>query len=589
MIRSTLLCAFATVTLLSSSLAAQLTPVELAFAANAQEAALVGETAFVADRLLVRLDATTEIAAARALVDSPRWVVSEALIPSMGLFLVEVLDGSRVPDVVVALNARDGVRYAAPDHVVTSRATTPNDPSYGSQWCHTKMQSALAWDLGHGSQQFVVSVIDGGCKIDHNDLASNIYENAAEAAGSPGVDDDGNGYVDDLHGWNAYSNNGSIPNDSHGTHVNGIVGAVGNNGLGVAGVNWNVTLMPVAGSSSQTSLVMKAYNYVIAQKQLWINSAGANGANVVSTNSSFGINYANCFSPGYSPWNDAFNTMGALGILSCGATMNINANVDATGDVPTGCSSDYMVAVTNTTSADVKNNGAAYGLTTIDLGAPGTSVYSTNSNGGYTNMTGTSMASPQVAGAIGFLHSVASTDFGALRDVDPGAAAIVLKDIMLENVDLLPSLQGKTVSGGRLNLFRSGQGIAAWTNGPTVWVNLGGGLAGASGTPIANGSGPLTGGSVASLTMSNAARGVPAHLVMGLAVLNAPFKGGTLVPQPDTILSGLNTSATGTLSVAGVWPMGIPAGVLVSFQFWINDASGPQGFSASNGVSGTTP
>ena len=269
--------------------------------------------------------------------------------------------------------------------------------------------------------------------------------------------------------------------------------------------------------------------------------------------------------------------------------MNNNSNVDNTGDVPTGCSSDYMVAVTNTTSADVKNNGAAYGLTTIDLGAPGTSVYSTNSNGGYTNMTGTSMASPQVAGAIGFMHSVASSDFSALRDVDPGAAAIVLRDIMFDNVDLLPSLQGKTVSGGRLNLFRSGQGIAAWTNGPTVWANLGGGLGGATGTPLASGSGPLTGGSIASLTMNNAARGAPAHLVMGLAVLNAPFKGGTLVPQPDTVLSGLNTSATGALSVSGVWPTGIPTGVLVSFQFWVNDASGPQGYSASNGVSGTTP
>ena len=97
--------------------------------------------------------------------------------------------------------------------------------------------------------------------------------------------------------------------------------------------------------------------------------------------------------------------MGAVGILSCGATMNNNSNVDNTGDVPTGCSSPYLISVTNTTSAGTKNPGAAYGLTTIDLGAPGTGILSTYSDGGYRNLTGTSMASPQVAGAVVYLLS----------------------------------------------------------------------------------------------------------------------------------------------------------------------------------------
>lgn len=576
-------------TLLSSPLAAQQVPSPLAFATDAEQAALVGETAFVANRLIVRLESAGDMATAQALIDSQRWVVSEPLMPSIGLFLVAVLDGSPVAEAIVELSARAGVRYAAPDHVVTSRATTPNDASFGQQWAHTKMQSTLAWDLGQGSEQFVVSVVDGGCKLNHADLSSNLYVNAAEAAGTPGVDDDGNGYIDDVNGWNAYNNNGSIPNDGHGTHVNGIAGAQGNNGIGVVGVNWDVALMPVAGSSGSTSTVMKAYNYVLDQKQYWLDTAGAQGANVVSTNSSFGINYANCSSSAYKPWNDAYDAMGAVGILSCAATMNINANVDQTGDVPTGCSSDYMVALTNTTSADVKNSGAAYGLTMIDLGAPGTGIYSTYSNGGYTNMTGTSMASPQAAGAIAFMHSVASQDLSDLRDVDPASAATVVKDLLLENVDSLPSLEGKTVSGGRLNLFLAGQAISVWSNGPTAWVNLGGGLAGTLGTSTLSGSGTLAGGTTAGLNLSGASRGEAASLVLGLAQLNVPFKGGTLVPQPDVIIDGLVTDSNGNLALSGTWPNGVPAGVATYFQFWVSDTGGPQGLSASNGVSGTTP
>jgi hypothetical protein len=574
---------------LAAAVPAQQVEQPLAFALDAQEAALAGETAFLANQLIVRLDDVSDLAAARALLDGERWIVSEPLMPSIGLYLVTLLDGTRVPDAMLELTGRPGVRYAVPDHVVTPRATLPDDPSFGNQWCHTKMQSTFAWDLGQGSQDFVVSVVDGGCLITHADLAANLYQNLAELSGEPGVDDDGNGYVDDFHGWNAYGNNGSIPNDGHGTHVNGIVGAVGNNGLGVAGVNWNVTLMPVAGSSSSTSTVVKAYTYSLDQKLLWMNSGGVLGANVVSTNSSFGIDFANCFSPAYQPWNDAFDALGGVGILSCGATMNINVNVDQTGDVPTGCPSDWMIAVTNTTSSDVKNSGAAYGATTIDLGAPGTGIYSTYSNGGYTNMTGTSMASPQVAGAIAFLHSVASPDLEALRITDPDQAALVVKQLMIDTVDSLPSLEGVTVSGGRLNLYQAGLASSLWFEGPSPWLDLGGGVAGAFGLPVLEGYGPLVVGSQTGLSVIEAGPSLPASLVIGLSLLGAPFKGGTLVPMPDLILGGMTTEADGTLDISERWPPGIPPGFTTWFQFWLVDATGPQGLTASNGVSGTTP
>ncbi|MCB9896699.1 MAG: S8 family serine peptidase [Planctomycetes bacterium] len=559
----------------------------LQFAADLDEVALVGASAFRADTLLVRLDDARDLSAARTLLDSPRFVVEEPLMPSLGLYLVRILDGTRVAAAVHELGAVHGVRYAAPDHLVSSRATVPNDPSFAQQWCHTKMQSTAAWDLGCGSKDFVVSVVDGGCLLTHTDLAANLYTNAAEAAGLPGVDDDGNGYVDDLHGWNAYSNNGNIPNDSHGTHVNGIVGAVGDNATGVVGVNWNVTLMPVAGSSSSTSTVVKAYGYVLAQKQLWLSSGGTNGANVVSTNSSFGIDYGNCGSPAYLPWNDAYDALGSVGILSCAATANLNINIDTAGDVPTGCASAWLVAVTNTQSNDTRNPGAAYGATTIDLGAPGTSVYSTYSNGGYSSLTGTSMASPQVAGAISLLHAHASANFAALRDADPAGAALIVKDTLIENVDTLPDLLGKTVSGGRLNLFKSVTALSAWSAG--LWIEVGIGLGGTYGVPSLAGAGTLAPGSTWHLDLTHAARNVPVTLVLGLSQLGAPFKGGTLVPSPDLIVGGLVTNGVGALAISSTWPAGVPSGASLWLQEWIADATGPVGFTATNGVQLTTP
>ena len=135
--------------------------------------------------------------------------------------------------------------------------------------------------------------------------------------------------------------------------------------------------------------------------------------------------------------------------------MNINSNVDVTGDVPTGCESDYMISVTNTTRNDAKNSGAAYGLTTIDLGAPGTQVLSTYTGGGTSNLTGTSMASPHVAGAVAFLHASMSTGFSSFFQSNPAEGGLLIKQLILDGTDPLPTLNGVTVSGGRLKLYNS--------------------------------------------------------------------------------------------------------------------------------------
>jgi hypothetical protein len=285
-------------------------------------------------------------------------------------------------------------------------------------------------------------------------LVPNLWTNYNEIPGN-GVDDDNNGYIDDIHGWNAYNSDGNIPSSGHGTHVAGIVGAKGNNASQVTGVNWNVKLMAIAGSTSQTSVALEAYGYALDQRILYDSTGGQLGAFVVATNSSFGIDYADCNSGSYVFWNDMYNAMGQAGILSAAATMNNNSNVDVTGDVPTGCTSDWLIAVTNTTKYDTKNSGAAYGATSIDLGAPGTAILSTYTGGGTSILTGTSMASPHVAGAVGFMHAAMSYGFAQYYRNQPGDGALLIKQAILDGTDSLASLQGITVSGGRLNLYNS--------------------------------------------------------------------------------------------------------------------------------------
>jgi hypothetical protein len=213
--------------------------------------------------------------------------------------------------------------------------------------------------------------------------------------------------------------------------------------------------MAIAGSSGTTSTVLEAYGYALDQRALYDSTNGVLGAFVVATNSSFGIDNADCNSGSYALWNDMYDAMGEYGILSAAATMNNNSNVDNTGDVPTGCTSDYMIAVTNTTRNDVKNSGAAYGATMIDLGAPGTSILSTYTGGGTSNLSGTSMASPQVAGAVGFMHAAMSSGFANYFKNNRADAGVILKQIILEGTDPLASLDGITVSGGRLNIYNS--------------------------------------------------------------------------------------------------------------------------------------
>ncbi len=358
------------------------------------------------------------------------------------------------------------VAIAQFNHEVSLRSTFPNDPSFGNQWAlHNTAQlggvvdadidAPEAWDIATGDttvqgDEIVIAVIDGGFDLNHSDLL--FWKNILDTPGN-GIDDDGNGYIDDYDGWNAYGNNGNIPGGNHGTHVTGICAAAGNNGIGVSGVNWNVKVMPIAGSSGNEATVVAAYGYVFEMRKIYNETNGAEGAFVVSTNSSFGVDFGD---PANFPiWCAMYDSMGQAGIISAAATANINIDIDVQGDVPTACASDYLLSVTNTTNSDVKNSSAAYGATTIDLGAPGTTIFSTTSGSSYGFLTGTSMATPQVTGAVALMYSGACAGFISAYKNDPATYTLDVLQAILDGTDPIPSLNGVTVSGGRLNIFNS--------------------------------------------------------------------------------------------------------------------------------------
>ncbi len=361
----------------------------------------------------------------------------------------------------------------------------PNDTRFNEQWAlnntgqsggtpDADIDAPEAWNLSTGGitalgDTIVVAIVDGGCDLNHQDL--NYWYNFQEIPNN-GIDDDGNGYIDDYRGWNAYNNNGNVPSDGHGTHVSGISAAKGNNSLGVAGVNWNCKVMPIGGSSSAEATVVAAYGYVLEMRSRYNETNGQYGAFIVATNASFGVDYGQ--PANYPLWCGIYDSLGVQGVLNCGATANLNLNVDLQGDIPTACPSPYMISVTNTTSSDTKNSGAAYGLTTIDLGAPGTSVLSTYPSNSYSSLTGTSMATPHVTGAIALMFAAANSGLIQSYKVNPSAGALTFRNLLLAGVDPIPALNNITVTGGRLNLYKAVLSVSSPpdTVPPTRIINL---------------------------------------------------------------------------------------------------------------------
>ena len=362
---------------------------------------------------------------------------------------------------------RRGVKKAQFNHLISLR-NIPDDPQFSKQWQYINDGSTgglpgadidmdLAWDIATGGltvygDTIVACVIDGGMDPNHDDFDGNLWVNYAEIPDN-GIDDDENGYVDDYHGWSAYEGNDDVfKGGSHGTPVAGIIGARGNNGIGVAGVNWNIKLMIVRGGGNEAE-ALESYAYPYIMRKRYNETNGASGAFVVVTNASWGTDLLH--------WEDAplwcsfYDSLGAVGILNCGATANRNYNIDEDGDMPTSCPSDFLISVTNMNSDDVKVSSAGYGLETIDLGTYGQGTWTAALGNSYGAFGGTSGATPHVSGAVALAYATQCEAMGDLYRTDPAQAARLVKDLILEGVVPNESLAGKTLTGGKLNVYNS--------------------------------------------------------------------------------------------------------------------------------------
>ncbi len=442
------------------------------------------DTDYVEGEVLVQLTNASEISLLENHFDQYNLQSVQTVSARFNIFLLHFNPAkSTHSNLLNALHLEKSVLNAQNNHFVELRNindTLPDDPRIGQQWPlkNTGQNGGLpdadidadeAWDITTGGttalgDEIVVAIIDGGSDLNHEDM--NFWKNTHEVPNN-GNDDDGNGYIDDYDGWNAYDHNGIIPQHNHGVHVGGIAGAIGNNGKGVSGVNWNVKILPVAGSSSTTeSIVVEALSYVYTVRETYDQTNGEKGAFVVADNCSFGVDKGN---PDNFPiWEAMYDSLGQLGILSMGATANRPWDIDSVGDVPTAFTTDFMISITNTTKLDQLYLSAGWGDTTIDLGAPGTLVMSCRVNNGYGNSSGTSMAAPHVTGAAALILSAADSTFMVNYKNQPAEGALLIKGFIMDGVKKLNSLLNITVSGGRLNVFKS---INLMLNAPVLSVN----------------------------------------------------------------------------------------------------------------------
>jgi subtilisin family serine protease len=355
-------------------------------------------------------------------------------------------------DAVGRMKGSVEIEYAEPNWIYTVDATS-NDPYYtnGLLWGmygdvtspanQYGSQAGEAWAAGHtGSSEVWIGIIDEGYMYTHEDLAANAGTNPGEIAGN-GVDDDGNGYVDDVYGWDFDKNDNSVfdgTSDDHGTHVAGTIGAVGGNSTGVAGVCWNVKLIDakfLGKHGGTTANAVKAVDY-------FTNLKTQQGINLVATNNSWG-------GGGFSQaLQDAIERANEADILFIAAAGNNGTNIDGSPSYPASYTNTNIIAVASINKSGALSSFSNYGINSVDIGAPGEGIWSCvpkSSKGkivsGYASYSGTSMATPHVTGAAA-LYAASH----------PHVSVAKLKDAILGSAIPTGSLSGKCATGGRLDV-----------------------------------------------------------------------------------------------------------------------------------------
>ncbi|MGZ3537902.1 MAG: S8 family serine peptidase [Thermodesulfobacteriota bacterium] len=531
--------------------------------------------------------------------------------PSLNIHHVRFKKGMSVKRAIAIYQAEPDVEYAEPNYLVTIQ-TVPNDFYFNYLWglsntgqtggtAGADIDASRAWDITNGSNDVIIAVIDTGVDYTHSDLSQNIWVNLAEYNGAPGVDDDGNGYIDDAYGINTFDHvNGPMDDHGHGTHVAGTIGALGNNAMGVAGVNWNVKIIPCKFLGSDgygyTDGAIECLEYIRALKE--------KGINIIATNNSWG-------GGGYSQaLYDAIDAQRKSDILFIAAAGNDNADNDQYDFYPAGYSLPNLLAVAATDPSDLKAWFSNYGRRTVHVGTPGLDIVSLratgtdmygdgnhfippgNSSAQYYKASGTSMATPHVTGLAALIKSQ-----------NPSRSWIEIKNLILSGAEDETPFYGGTIAG-RINAYNS----LTCTQKP-VFSALEFSTSFQVGAPILLSAlsincefpvGPVTVTASSGEVINLKDDGVPPDLVAGDGIFSASWTpttqfsyltfsspiGKEIVPAPSILTNSLpngltNTSYSQTLQASG----GVP-----SYTWSIYSGSLPEGLSlnsATGKISGT--
>lgn len=372
------------------------------------------------------------------------------LVP--GLSVVKLPANLTVAEALPKLQGKSEILYAEPNYKLNLFSTFPNDTRFDELWgMHNTGQTGgtddadidapEAWDIIHDACDIIVAVIDTGVDYTHPDLAANIWINEAELNGESGVDDDENGYVDDIRGWD-FDDDDNDPMDyhGHGTHCAGTIGAVGDNNEGVTGVCWNVKVMALNISHYMSG----AWEIFVSNAIEAIGYAVDNGAKVLSNSWGSDFDTRSLF--------NAIEVADACGVLFVAAVDNKGNNNDSNPVYPCSYNCNNIISVMATDHTDERAYYSNYGPTSVDIGAPGgetdysedEGILSTVPGNGYAFYHGPSMAAPHVAGACALVWAA-----------KPNFTYLQVKDAIMQSADPLESLDGLCVTGGRLNLYKA--------------------------------------------------------------------------------------------------------------------------------------
>ncbi|ACY18600.1 S8 family peptidase [Haliangium ochraceum] len=398
--------------------------------------------------LLVRFKRNAEISVQNTVHRELGATVMHTFSSVRNLYAVELPEGLSVEEAMARYKRNPEVANAEPNFIYTLDQTIPDDPDFPDMFGlnntgqtggadDADIDAPEAWDITTGSEEVVIAVLDSGIDYNHEDLAANVFVNLPEFEGTPGVDDDGNGYIDDIHGINTRDDSGDPDSqgDAHGTHVSGTIAAVGNNGIGVTGVNWTSRILSCKAFTNTATLVdiIECLDYFHEMK-----TRSENPVNIIASNNSWG-------GGGFSQeLYNAIQAQAAAGILFVAAAGNSGVNTDTSAHFPSSYDLPSIISVLASTDTDERASFSNFGALTVDVGAPGADILSTVPGSDYAVFSGTSMATPHVTGLVGLLKAD-----------DQSRTIQQIKNLILTGGDETPGTDGTVLTGRRINAFGS--------------------------------------------------------------------------------------------------------------------------------------